>query len=308
LDPLVSAATASIAAALPPRESSPISFQQRLIDASVANDSLLCVGLDPDLKRFPASLRHEGDVARAIVDFNRAVIEATHDLVSAYKPNLGFYLAHGVPGLIALEATRQFIPPSIPVILDAKIGDIDSTAAAYAAGVFGTWDFDAVTVNPYLGEDALAPFLSQLGRGVIVLCKTSNRGSGELQDLTTTTGSHEQPLFLTVADRVAAWSQRWPASVGLVVGATFPGELAAVRERCPDLPILLPGVGTQAGDLSASLKAGLDVRGGGLMVSSSRSIIYAGADQRNDWAEAVRSAARTLRDDINTARRSLSNP
>jgi len=144
-------------------------------------------------------LFRSGDVARTIVDFNTAVVEATHDLVSAYKPNLGFYLAHGVPGLIALEATRKVIPPSIPVILDAKIGDIDSTAAAYAAGVFATWGFDAVTVNPYLGEDALAPFLSQAGRGVIVLCKTSNRGSGEFQDQTTTTGSGGQPLFLTVA-------------------------------------------------------------------------------------------------------------
>src|SRR4029453_8793987 len=122
---------------------------------------------------------------------------------------------------------------------------IDSTSAAYAAGVFGTWDFDALTVSPYLGEDALAPFLSWAGRGVIVLCKTSNRGSSDLQDLIVTTDSSKQPLFLTVADRVAAWSSRWPASLGLVVGATYPDELAAVRERNPELPILLPGVGTQ---------------------------------------------------------------
>ena len=190
------------------------------------------------------------------MDFNTAVIEATHDLVSAYKPNLGFYLAHGVPGIAALEATRQAVPSSIPVLLDAKIGDIDSTTAAYAAGVFGAWDFDAVTVSPYLGEDALAPFMSQAGRGVIVLCKTSNPGSGDLQDLVTKIDAREQPLFLTVADRVASWSQRWPASLGLVVGATFPDELAAVRGRCPDLPILLPGVGTQAGDLRRRYRPG----------------------------------------------------
>jgi orotidine-5'-phosphate decarboxylase len=298
---------ATVDVSLPTRESSRTSFRQRLLDASVANDSLLCVGLDPDFKRFPASLRHATDVTRAMVDFNTTVIEATHDLVSAYKPNLGFYLAHGVPGLKALEATRRAIPPSIPVILDAKIGDIDSTTAAYAAGVFGTWDFDAVTVNPYLGEDALAPFLNQAGRGVIVLCKTSNPGSGDLQDLITKTDSREKPMFLTVADRVADWSERWPASLGLVVGATFPDELAAVRGRCPDLPILLPGVGTQAGDLTASLQAGLDDRGGGLMVSSSRSIIYAGNQNSDDWREAIRSAARSLRDEINAARRSISN-
>ncbi len=298
---------ATVDVSLLTRESSRTSFRQRLIDASVANDSLLCVGLDPDVERFPASLRQETDVTRAIVDFNTAVIEATHDLVNVYKPNLGFYLAHGVPGLMALEATRRAIPALIPVILDAKIGDIDSTMAAYAAGVFGTWDFDAVTVNPYLGEDALAPFLSQAGRGVIVLCKTSNPGSGDLQDLITKTDSGEQRMFLTVADRVADWSQRWPASLGLVVGATFPDELAAIRGRCPELPILLPGVGSQAGDLSASLRAGLDARGGGLMVSSSRSIIYAGANQRGDWQEAVRSAARSLRDEINVARRPKSD-
>jgi orotidine-5'-phosphate decarboxylase len=304
LDLEISAATGDVS---PVSESSPKPFHQRLIDASIANDSLLCVGLDPDLKRFPASLRHETDVTRAIVDFNLAVIEATHDLVSVYKPNLGFYLAHGVPGLSALEATRRAIPPSIPVLLDAKIGDIDSTTAAYAAGVFGTWDFDAVTVSPYLGEDALAPFMSQAGRGVIVLCKTSNPGSGDLQDLVTKMEAGEQPLFLTVADRVADWSQRWPASLGLVVGATFPDELAAVRGRCPDLPILLPGVGTQAGDLSASLRAGLDDQGRGLMVSSSRSIIYAGVDRGGDWRDAVRLAARALRDEINVVRRSISN-
>ena len=290
------------AASLLTRQSDRKSFRQRLIDASVANDSLLCVGLDPDVERFPTALQQATDVTQSIVDFNTAVIEATHDLVSAYKPNLGFYLAHGVPGLAALEATRRAIPPSIPVILDAKLGDIDSTAAAYAAGVFGTWDFDAVTVNPYLGEDALAPFLSWAGRGVIVLCKTSNRGSGDLQDLVTRTDSSEQPLFLTVADRVAAWSKRWPASLGLVAGATFPDQLAAIRGRNPDLPILLPGVGTQTGDLPASLAAGLDDRGGGLLVSSSRSIIYAGADQTDSWPDSIRSAARSLRDEINAAR------
>lgn len=220
----------------------------------------------------------------------------------AYKPNLGFYLAHGVAGLDALEATRRLIPPSIPVILDAKVGDVDSTAVAYATGIFDTLAFDAVTVNPYLGEDALAPFLSRAGQGVFVLCKTSNPGSGDLQDLEVRSSAGTQRLYLTVADRVAAWSTRWPASLGLVVGATFPTELAAIRERCQDLPILLPGVGSQAGDLAASLAAGLDASGGGLVISSSRSIIYAGTDGPESWSEAVRSAALAARDAINMIR------
>jgi orotidine-5'-phosphate decarboxylase len=281
----------------------PVSFHQQLLDASLANDSLLCVGLDPDIDRFPASLRQNVDLTRAIVDFNVAIIETTHDLVCAYKPNLGFYLAYGLPGLAALEATRKAIPSSIPVILDAKIGDIDSTAAAYAAAVFDTWDFDAVTVNPYLGEDSLAPLLSRSGRGVIVVCKTSNPGSGDLQDLMTTLDDKPRPLYLTVADRVADWARRWPASLGLVVGATFPTELAAVRERCPSLPILLPGVGSQAGDLAASVTAGLDDRGGGLIVSSSRSIIYAGAQEPRTWPATVRATASATRDAINMVRR-----
>jgi orotidine-5'-phosphate decarboxylase len=271
-----------------------------------ANDTLLCVGLDPDLSRFPAPLRDEPDITRAIVAFNTGVIAATADLVCAYKPNLGFYLAHGGAGIVALEETRRLIPPDIPVILDAKIGDIGSTAAAYAAGVFDTWGFDAVTVNPYLGEDSLAPFLRRADRGVIVVCKTSNPGSGDLQDLSLASPAGGEPLHLTVADRVAAWSERWPATLGLVVGATYPQELAAVRRRCPDLPILLPGVGAQAGDLEVALRAGLDVEGAGLIVSASRSIIYAGtASDEIEWSAAVRTAARSYHDAINTIRAAM---
>src|SRR5215213_1074985 len=147
-------------------------FGDRLIDAARANDSLLCVGLDPVRARFPGPLDVEPDVTRAIVSFNAGVIAATSDLVCAYKPNLGFYLAYGAAGVAALEETRRLIPANVPVILDAKVGDIGSTAEAYATGYFDTWDFDAVTVNPYLGEDSLAPFLSRHERGVLVVCKT----------------------------------------------------------------------------------------------------------------------------------------
>jgi orotidine-5'-phosphate decarboxylase len=277
-------------------------FGDRLIDAARTNDSLLCVGLDPVRARFPDPLDNEPDVTRAIVSFNAGVIAATSDLVCAYKPNLGFYLAYGAAGVAALEETRRLIPAHIPIILDAKVGDIGSTAEAYATGYFDTWGFDAITVNPYLGEDSLAPFLSRHDRGVVVVCKTSNPGSADLQNLTLDAHHGQQPLYLTVADRVADWAERWPATLGLVVGATYPGELAEVRRRCPDAPILLPGIGAQAGDLDASLRAGLDRRGLGLIVSASRSVLYAGTIQGADWTVTVRTEAVRLRDEINAVR------
>ena len=277
-------------------------FHNRINEAAHANDSLLCVGLDPDLSRFPASMRDDTDVTRAIVTFNTDVIEVTADLVCAYKPNLGFYLAHGAAGVAALEETRRRIPRNIPVILDAKVGDVGSTTEAYATGYFDTWNFDAVTVNPYLGEDSLAPFMRRGDHGVLVVCKTSNPGSGDLQDRHLAATGESEPIYLTVADRVAAWSARWPATLGLVVGATYPAELAAVRQRCPDLPILLPGIGAQGGELEASVRAGLDYRGGGMLVSSSRSVLYADSAQQADWQTAVRAEAVRLRDAINAVR------
>jgi orotidine-5'-phosphate decarboxylase len=277
-------------------------FRDRLIDAARSNDSLLCVGLDPVRALFPAPLNDEPDVTRAIVSFNAGVIAATSDLVCAYKPNLGFYLAYGAAGVAALEETRRLIPAHIPAILDAKVGDIGSTAEAYATGYFDTWDFAAVTVNPYLGEDSLAPFLTRHDRGVLVVCKTSNPGSADLQNLSLAANHGQQSLYLTVAERVAAWTERWPATLGLVVGATYPAELAEVRRRCPEMPILLPGIGTQAGDLVASLHAGLDNRGLGLIVSSSRSVLYAEPDHDADWTVAVRAEAARLREDINAVR------
>ena len=277
-------------------------FRTLLDGAHTTNDSLLCVGLDPDLSRLPAPLRHETNVTRAIVAFNAGIIEATSDLAYAYKPNLAFYMAHGVPGLLALEETRRLIPRHIPALLDAKVGDLANTSLAYAAGYFDAWDFDAVTVNPYMGEDSLAPYLSRGDRGVFVLCKTSNPGSGDLQDIQVPSGSVTQPLYLTVADRVAEWSGRWPATLGLVVGATWPGELAEIRERCPSQPILLPGIGAQGGDIAGSLRVGLDSSGSGLLLSASRSVIFAGEHAGEEWVAAVRRAATDLRNEINAAR------
>ena len=276
-------------------------FGERLTAAMRRADSLVCVGLDPDPARFPDHLRHEPDVATAIVRFNQAIVAATGDLVCAYKPNLGFYVGHGVAGVEALVATRRLIPPEVPVILDCKVGDIGSTAAAYARGFFDAWGFDALTVSPYLGEDALAPFLARADRGLFVLCKTSNPGSAEVQNVVVHDDKSERPLYLAVADRVAAWAARNPATVGLVVGATYPADLAAVRARCPDLPILLPGVGAQAGELATSVRAGVDARGEGLVVTSSRAILYAGSGP--DFAERAREATLHLRDAVNAVRR-----
>lgn len=276
-------------------------FGARLAAAMERAGSLVCVGLDPDPDRFPPSLRGERDVACAIVRFNAAIIEATRDLVCAYKPNLGFYAAHGAAGIAALEETRRLIPPGVPAILDCKVNDIGSTAEAYARGYFDAWGFDAVTLSPYLGADALLPFLNRADRGLFVLCKTSNPSGGELQDLPVRDGTGERPLHLAVADRAANWAGGTSATVGLVVGATYPAALAAVRRRCPALPILLPGVGAQSGDVVAAVRAGLDAAGRGLVVSSSRGIIHTGGG--DDFAERAREATVRLRDDINGVRR-----
>jgi len=274
-------------------------FQERLDAAEKSSGSLVCVGLDPDISKFPEHLRSLPP-GEAIVAFNRAIIDATHDLVSSYKPNLGFYVAYGMEGLAALIDTRRMIPAGIPVVLDCKVGDIGTTAEAYARGYFDEWDFDAITTNAYLGEDAAAPFFKYRDRGVLVLAKTSNRGSGDLQDMMVTDGGKNSTVYEVMATKVAQWSERYPASIGLVVGATYPEQLARVRALNPWAPILLPGVGAQGGDIAGSVKAGLSFNKGRLLMSSSRGITY--ASKGGDFAEAARNATIALRDEINTAR------
>lgn len=277
-----------------------MTFDERLRATMRRADSLVCVGLDPDPARgLPGS--EEQSSAEAIVAFNAAIIEATRDLVCAYKPNLGFYIARGQAGIEALVATRRLIPPEIPVILDCKVGDMANTAAAYARGYFEVWNFDAVTVNPYLGHDSLLPFLAAPGRGLFVLAKTSNPGSADLQDLIVRDDGQECQLALAVTDRAAAWAREAAATVGLVVGATYPAELTAIRRRAPRLPILLPGVGAQGGEVAAAVRAGVDDEGEGLIVSASRSIIYAGDGA--DFADRARAATERLRAEINQRRR-----
>ena len=273
-------------------------FAERLEAAAKRNDSLLCVGLDPDIRRFPTHLRSD---PTAIIEFNKAIIEATSDLVCAYKPNLGFYMAYGTAGIEALMETRRMIDPAIPVILDAKVGDFNVTSEAYARGYFETMGFDAVTVHPYMGLDGIEPFLCHEDRAAFILVRTSNPGSKAIQDLHVGDGDQRPPLYQQVAGWVADWQQQF-GTCGAVVGATWPADLAEVRKICPDVPILIPGIGPQGGDLEASVKAGIDADGGGVLISSSRGITYAGSGP--DYARAARMAAHALRDKINEVRAS----
>lgn len=255
--------------------------------------TLLCVGLDPVPSQMP---EHFDRSPESVIRFCQELIEVTHPFAAAYKPNLGFFAALGRTGLGVLWAVRHAIPDDIPVILDCKVNDMGATAEAYARGWFDEFGFDAITVNPYLGEDAVAPYLSYEGKGVIVLCKTSNPGSGDLQDVLLASG---EPLFLSVADRCHRWNATYPASVGLVVGATYPGQLAQVRQRCSGQLVLLPGIGAQGGDLEASIRAGQTPAGTGLLCSASRAIMN--ASKGRDFGSAAGESARAFRDRINAA-------
>lgn len=252
-----------------------MTFREKLAAAMQANHSPLCIGLDPDLERLPAHLPRD---AQGIILFNQAIIEATADLVCAYKPNIAFYEALGAAGWEALRATLRAVPAHIPTILDAKRGDVGSTARAYAQAAFDELGADAITLSPYLGTDALEPFLQRQDRGCFILCRTSNPGSADLQDVVLANGA---PLYQYVARLTAErWNKR--GNCGLVVGATFPEELATVRSICPDLPLLVPGVGTQGGDFRAALAAG----GTHAIISVSRAIIY--ASNGRDFADQAR--------------------
>lgn len=269
-------------------------FITKLEQAQKLNCSLVCVGLDPVLDRLPEACRRD---KRPFFSFNRAIIEATADLVCAYKPQIAHYAACGAEDELA--ETIAFIHdhhPGIPVILDAKRGDIGSTAARYADEAFTRYQADAVTVNPYLGGDSLEPFLNCREHGVVILCRTSNPGGAQLQGLETASG---RPLYLEVA-RLAARQWNGNGNVLLVVGATWPEELARVRQEVGPMIMLVPGIGAQGGDLKAVLAAGLRADGGGLVINSSRGIIYAG--QGSDFAAAARQAAAELRDQINLFR------
>ena len=235
-----------------------------------AVDSMLCVGLDSAYGRLPESHRHHD---RPQFAFNRWIIDQTHPHVAAYKPNLAFYEARGADGWADLAETMAYLratEPRILTIADGKRADIDSTNAGYVAGIIDELGFDAITLHPYLGREALRPFLEREDVACIVLCRTSNPGAGELQDLDV----DGAPLWEVVATRVRDdWNEL--GNCMLVVGATYPAELARVRELCPDLPLLVPGVGAHGGDVHEVVRAGADARGRGLLINASRSVIFA---------------------------------
>ncbi|MBT5775178.1 MAG: orotidine-5'-phosphate decarboxylase [Dehalococcoidia bacterium] len=268
-------------------------FRERYEAAALKNDSLLCVGLDPDPKQIPVGV--------SVKDFLLGVIEATSDLVSCYKPNAAFFERDGAEGWETLRDVIAAVPNEIPVLLDAKRGDVGHTAQAYAEAVFDQLGADAVTVNPYLGVDSIEPFTEREDRHVFVLCRTSNPSAGELQDIM----AGDVRLYERVAELSRTWNSR--GNVGLVVGATYPEEARRVREICPDQLLLLPGVGAQQGDIDASVQAAVDANGGGILVNASRGVLYADPIKNGcavgGWSEASRVAAKQLRDAINAARR-----
>src|SRR6266516_6240004 len=262
--------------------------------------NFVCVGLDSDYEQLPVAVKQSGSVEEALFVFNREIIDATYDLVCAYKPNAAFYEAQGEAGLRALMRTVYYIRetyPTIPVILDAKRADIGSTNAGYVSAAFDMLGVDAITIHPYLGKEALAPFLARKEKGIIVLAKTSNPGSGEFQDMLV--GEAQEPLYQVVARHVAqSWNEN--GNCGVVVGATYPAELQKVRAIVGDLPILIPGIGVQGGEIAATVTAGKDSRGWGMIISASRSIIF--ASKGNDFALAARKATEELRAEINRYR------
>ena len=273
-------------------------FIEQLQHAWDSNNSLVCVGLDPEIERFPAQVL---DQPSPIFQFNKAIIDATADLVCAYKPQFAHYAAYEAED--QLERTIDYIQttyPAIPVILDSKRGDVGNTAERYAIEAFERYHADAVTVNPYLGGDSLEPFLKHADKGVIILCRTSNPGAGDLQDL----DIGGRRLFHTVADLAARrWNTR--GNCMLVVGATYPRELAEVREIVGDMPFLVPGVGAQGGDVAQAVKNGQSAAGAGLVISSSRGILYASSGE--NFASAAREATEKLRDQINATRTRRTN-
>jgi len=275
-----------------------MSFVARLAHAEQSNRTLLCVGLDPEPARFPGALR--GDASR-IFEFCAKVVDCTRDLVIAFKPQIAYFAAHGAEAqLERLIAYIHDTAPDVPVILDAKRGDIGQTAEQYAHEVFVRYRADAVTLSPLLGFDSIEPYLRHEGKGAILLCRTSNPGGADLQELRLDSG---EKVYERIAELAAsAWNAG--GEIGLVVGATYPAEIARVREIAPTLPLLIPGIGAQGGDAAATVRAGW--RGdagrttGPIIVSSSRAILYAGNDA--GYGDAARVAAQGAREQLEAAR------
>jgi orotidine-5'-phosphate decarboxylase len=279
-----------------------MNFIDQLAHAQRQNDSLLCVGLDPEPAKFPVAWKGQTD---RICDFCAAIVDATKDLVCAFKPQIAYFAAHRAEDqLERLMAHMRRVAPQVPVILDAKRGDIGSTAEQYAHEAFDRYQADAVTLSPFMGFDTIEPFLRYPGKGVILLCRTSNPGGSDLQNLRLADVPGQPRVYEHIAAQ-ASGSWNTNGQIGLVVGATFPEEIARVRELAPTLPLLIPGVGAQGGDAAATVKAGLktDASGavtGTIVVNSSRAVLYASSGA--DFASAARQAALATRQALNAAR------
>ena len=271
----------------------PLRFTDQLAAATHRHDAMLCVGLDPEPSRFPGAWRD--DPAR-IFDFCAGIVDATHDLVCAFKPQIAYFHAHRAEDqLERLMAHMRRVAPDVPVILDAKRGDIGATAEQYAREAFVRYQADAVTLSPFMGFDSIEPYLRYDGKGAILLCRTSNPGGDDLQAQRLATG---ETLYEHIATLAAGpWNRH--GQVGLVVGATYPAEIARVRALAPTLPLLIPGVGAQGGDAEATVRAGWR-DGGPIIVNSSRAVLYASAGE--DWADGARRAAEATRRQLNAAR------
>jgi orotidine-5'-phosphate decarboxylase len=270
-------------------------FKRKLAAAWSKNNSLLCVGLDPDLEKLP---KHLLDDPAPYFAFNKAIIDATADLVCAFKPNSAFYEARGAAGIEELNLTCSYLRenyPDIPIILDFKRGDIGNTNNHYAKFAFEYLGADAITIHPYQGREAVQSLLDRKDKGIIVWCRSSNDGAGEFQDLI----ADGKPLYAVVAEHVV---NEWNANNNalLVAGATFPGELSVIRKIAGEDPLLMPGIGAQRGDIGAAIRAGLNSRGNGLIINASRAVIY--ADDGQEFAQVARGKATELRDEFNAHR------
>lgn len=265
-------------------------FNSRLNDLIQKKKSLVCVGLDTDIEKIPSFLLPELD---PLYLFNKAIIEATHEYAVAFKMNIAFYESLGLPGWDLLERTLAMIPENVLLIADAKRADIENTGRKYAETYFKTYNFDAMTVNPYMGMDSVTPFLEYEQKGVFILCLTSNPGSTDFQYLKV----DDEPLFLKVAQKIVEWNFLY-GNCGLVVGGTHPNEVKAVRDLAPSFPFLVPGIGAQGGNLEKVVEYATDAKGLSALFNASRTILYASSGQ--DFAEVAREKAKQLRDQINT--------
>ena len=271
-----------------------MTFLEQLAAAQASHQSLLCVGLDPDPRKFPA---HLGQDASHIFDFCAHIVDATHDVVCAFKPQIAYFAAHRAEAqLERLIAHMRRTAPHVPIILDAKRGDIGNTAEQYAIEAFERYGADAVTLSPFMGFDSVAPYLKYHGKGAFLLCRTSNPGGDDLQNQRLAGLAGEPRLFEHIAE-LAQGPWNLNGQLGLVVGATYPEEIARVRHIAPTLPLLIPGVGTQGGDAKATVKAGLTPTGP-IIVNASRAVLY--ASKGADFVSAARSAALDLRHALKT--------